>query len=114
MITIYTLKTCDTCKKALKWLDAQGIAYNNIDVRADGMSQETIKNIVTELGWEKSLNRRSTTWRGLSDAEKAGLDNARAIALIEAHPTLMKRPVVAIGNQFFAGFDEATKLALRA
>ncbi|MEL7430810.1 MAG: glutaredoxin domain-containing protein, partial [Pseudomonadota bacterium] len=62
MITVYTLKTCDTCKKALQWLDEHAIAYENRDVRADGLDRGTIKKIVTAIGGDKAMNRRSTTW----------------------------------------------------
>jgi len=105
MLTIYTLKNCDTCKKALKWLEQNGIAYKNHDVRADGLSQETIQLIVSTLGWETALNRRSTTWRSLSEAEKSDIDNTKAMTLIAENPTLLKRPVFIMDNEMFAGFD---------
>jgi len=115
MLTVYTLKNCDTCKKALQWMEAEGIAFNNHDVRADGLTEEIISEIVTALGWEKALNRRSTTWRNLDEAQKTDVDNAKAIALIGEHPTLMKRPVFVGGNETVAGFgDEARALVLQA
>lgn len=112
MITIYTLKNCDTCKKALKWLDENNVAHRNHDIRADGLPLETIKDIVSSLGWETAVNRRSTTWRGLSESEKADIDDAKAIALIEANPTLMKRPVFDTGDSMFAGFDAKSQKVL--
>ena len=115
MLTVYTLKNCDTCKKAIKWLEAEGIEFNNHDVRADGLTKETITQIVETLGWEKALNRRSTTWRNLDDAQKADVDDAKAIALIGEHETLLKRPVFVSGIEMVAGFDErARALALKA
>ncbi len=85
----FGLKTCDTCRKALKSLRAAGIEPTVIDVRADGLTEADITAIVNAFG-DASVNRASTTWRGLSDAEKA----ADPADLLRAHPTLMKRPVI--------------------
>ena len=104
MLKIYTLKNCDTCKKALQWLEAEGIPFNNHDVRADGLTKDIISEIVAKLGWEKALNRRSTTWRNLDESQKTDVDNAKAITLIEEHPTLLKRPVFVGKNEMVAGF----------
>ena len=68
MISIYGLKNCDTCRKALKWLEAEGIAHELKDIRADGFSDAQLDNWVATTGWETLLNRRGTTWRKLSDA----------------------------------------------
>lgn len=112
MIKIYTLKNCDTCKKSLKWLDSENISYENHDIRADGLSRAAIEEIVSSLGWETALNRRSTTWRSLSDSDKADITNEKAIDLIEANPTLMKRPVTITDKQTLAGFDDAMRAAV--
>lgn len=113
MLTVYTLKNCDTCKKAVKWLEAEGIAFNNHDVRVDGLTEEIITQIVETLGWEKALNRRSTTWRNLDEAQKADVGDAKAIALIGEHETLLKRPVFVREDEMVAGFgDEARALVL--
>lgn len=85
----FGLKTCDTCRKALKSLAAAGHDPEVIDVRADGVAAEDISQIIAHFG-DAAINRASTTWRGLADAEKA-TDPA---ALLAAHPTLMKRPVI--------------------
>lgn len=111
---IYTLKNCDTCKKALKWLDAEGIAYENHDIRVDGTETEWVTPVVEALGWEIALNRRSTTWRNLGDADKEEIDAAKAVALIVTHPTLMKRPVFVGRDQTFCGFDAKAQAALKA
>jgi len=113
MMKIYTLKNCDTCKKAIKWLEAEGIAFENHDVRADGLDAVTVESIVETLGWETALNRRSTTWRGLSDSDKEGIDNAKASSLITANPTLMKRPVFVRGSSMQAGFNNNVQEWLR-
>jgi len=112
MMKTYTLKNCDTCKKALKWLDEKGIAFKNHDVRADGVDASWLGPVVDGLGWEVALNRRSTTWRGLSNSEKDGIDNAKAVALILKYPTLMKRPVFVTESAILCGFDAGTKDAL--
>ena len=105
-ITIYHLKACDTCRKALKALTAKGYDITAIDVRADGMSLSDLENISKAVGWEALLNTRSTTWRGLDDADKADMNEAKALALISAHPTLMKRPAI-VGQQTTVGWAKA-------
>ena len=112
MITIFTLKSCDTCKKALKWLDSEGIAYQNHDVRADGLSRQKITDIVQAVGWEVALNRRSTTWRQLEEGRKADVDAQKAVDLIEEHPTLLKRPVFVVGDTMVVGFDAKAQVRL--
>lgn len=109
MLTVYTLKNCDTCKKAIKWLQAEGIDFKNHDVRANGLSEEIISEIVETLGWEKALNRRSTTWRNLDEEQKEDVDNAKAVALIAEHETLLKRPVFVSGLEMVTGFDERAR-----
>ena len=112
MIKLYGLKNCDTCRKAQKWLAAKGVEHTFYDVRADGLSHQQIEGWVKELGWETVLNRRSTTWRGLSDADRDGLDDGRAVELMKAHPTLIKRPVIETGTTTMVGFAQATEKAL--
>lgn len=112
MLTVYGIKNCDTVKKALKWLDAQGIAYCFHDLRADGLTATVVERWVAALGWESVLNRRSTTWRELTEADKQGLDDATAVALMVKHPTLVKRPVIE-GNGFVTnGFTDAVRARL--
>ncbi|MEL6361591.1 MAG: Spx/MgsR family RNA polymerase-binding regulatory protein [Pseudomonadota bacterium] len=91
---IFGLKTCDTCRKARKALDEAGVDYAYTDVRTDGVSTKDLTNWVSALGWEKVLNKSSTTWRGLDEADKEGLDDKKAVALMADHPTLIKRPVI--------------------
>ncbi len=95
-------------------MEAEGVPFKNHDVRADGLSEDIISQIVTTLGWEKALNRRSTTWRNLDEEQKADLDNATAASLIAEHPTLLKRPVFVDENEIIAGYgDEAKQLCLK-
>lgn len=112
MVTLYGIKTCDTCRTALKWLDSQGIAHRFHDMRSDGLSRQTVAGWVAALGWENVLNRRSTTWRELPEKERAGIDAGTAAALMLKHPTLIKRPVFESGKELFIGFDEKTRTAL--
>ena len=85
----YGLKSCDTCRRALKAIAAANQPVEIIDVRADGLSKDVISTIIAQFG-DAAINRASTTWRGLSDAEKP----SDLTALLAAHPTLMKRPVI--------------------
>ena len=106
---IYSLKNCDTCRKALKEISAAGLDPEVVDVRADGLNTEDIARIVETVGFEKALNRRSTTWRGLDDPAKAGLDNVKAVQLIMTYPTLLKRPAILDDDTVTVGWDAQAK-----
>jgi Spx/MgsR family transcriptional regulator len=112
MVTLYGIKTCDTCRKALKWLDGQGIDHRFHDMRTDGLSRPKVAGWVAALGWENVLNRRSTSWRELPEKARAGLDEKTAAALMLENPTLIKRPVIEADKELFIGFDEKTRTAL--
>lgn len=112
MITVTGIKSCDTCRKALAWLKNQGMDHQYHDLRADGLDQNRLTKWVEALGWEVVLNRRSTTWRGLDDADKADLSDGKAIRLMSEHPTLIKRPVFEVGNDVHIGFSETVQKAL--
>jgi arsenate reductase (glutaredoxin) len=103
-VTIYGLATCDTTRAARKWLDAKKIAYGFHDVREDGLAKPLVERWVKQLGWEKVLNKASTTWRELPEKEKAGVDGKKAVALLLAHPTLVKRPVLDRDGVLMLGF----------
>lgn len=105
-LTIYHLKSCDTCRKALKALRAAGHNIKAVDVRADGMKPAELAAAEQALGWEALLNTRSATWRGLSEAQRADMSGSKALTLMQAHPTLMKRPVI-MGEQTTAGWTKA-------
>ena len=106
-VTVYGLATCDTTRAARKWLDAAGVAHVFHDVREDGLTKSLVESWVTQLGWEKVLNKASTTWRELPQADKDGADAKRAVALLLAHPTLVKRPVLDRGGKLSLGFKPA-------
>lgn len=112
MLTVYGIKNCDTVKKALKWLDGQGIAYAFHDLRTDGLTPEMATRWVDALGWESALNRRSTTWRGLPDLDKETLDAAKAVELLVQHPTLVKRPVFEVMGNVINGFTDEVRAKL--
>jgi Spx/MgsR family transcriptional regulator len=94
MITLHGIPNCDTVKKARTWFDAHGVEYRFHDFKKLGAPAILIERWAARAGWEALLNRRGTTFRGLSDAEKADIDRAKAVRLMEANPSLIKRPVV--------------------
>lgn len=106
-VRIYGIKNCDTMKKAFDWLKSHDIAYDFHDYRVEGIDSAMVADWCARLGWEKVLNKASTTFRALSDADKAGLDEARAIALMCREPTMIKRPVLVIGDSVTNGFKPA-------
>lgn len=106
-VTLYGIKSCDTCRKARRWLDAGGFDYRYHDLREDGVDAGVLRRWCRQLGWEALLNRRSTTWRSLDQSERAGLDADSAVALMRRHPTLIKRPVLEAGDAVLAGFSES-------
>lgn len=106
MIKLFGLKNCDTCRKAKKWLEAEGLDYSFIDVRKDGVSIEDLSHWADVLGWEKLLNRRGTTWRTLDEDAKSGVDQAKAVKLMLDAPALMKRPVFVAGDELVLGFKK--------
>jgi len=101
---LFGLKTCDTCRKALKELAQSGENPQVIDVRGDGIRHEDLTQMVAEFG-EKLVNRASTTWRGLSEDERA----QDIETLISAHPTLMKRPVIERDGTWTIGWKDDAK-----
>jgi len=109
MLDVYTLKSCDTCRKALKWLESNNIKANVHDIRSDGSSADVIATAIDSLGWEKVLNRRSTTWRGIDENLKQDMTAKKATALIVENPTLMKRPLFVSDGVHVVGFDKAAQ-----
>jgi Spx/MgsR family transcriptional regulator len=110
-VTIYGIKNCDTMKKARSWLDARGVAYAFHDYKVQGIDTKMLQRWARELGWEALLNRRGMTFRKLSEADKAGLNEEKAITLMCCQPSLIKRPVIATGSKLIAGFDPAVYAA---
>ena len=102
--TLYGIPNCDTMKKARTWLDAHGIAYSFHDYKKAGIDRATLTGWVDALGWEALLNRSGTTFRKLPDADKADLDAARAIDLMLAQPSMIRRPVLVGDGWIETGF----------
>ncbi|MCX7110176.1 MAG: ArsC family reductase [Proteobacteria bacterium] len=105
MTTLYGIKNCDTVKKARAWLEAQGIAHQFHDFRKDGLDLALLEKWEVILGWEALLNRRGTSWRKLDESQREGVDRDKALALMLANPSLIKRPVLEIGEKTLIGFN---------
>ena len=119
MIIVFGLKNCDTCRSTRQYLDERDFVHEFRDVRDDGFSEAELDAWISAAGWEKLLNKSSTTWRGLDDAEKTDLDEAKARALLLANPTLIKRPVINTGRPpeapvITVGFDKDVRDTLRS
>lgn len=104
MTELYGIRNCDTCKKARTWLETRGIAFRFHDFREDGLDRSVLEEMEHALGWELLLNRRSTTWRQLSDADRQDLTREKSLQLMLRFPTLIKRPVLIANNKILAGF----------
>lgn len=104
---IYGIRNCDTMKKAFAWLNSNGVAYDFHDYRAEGIDIATLREWCGKVGWEKMLNKASTTFKELPDADKADLDGEKAIALMARAPTMIKRPVLVTGESVTNGFKPA-------
>ncbi len=103
--TLYGIKNCDTMKKARAALDAAGIAHQFYDYKAVGIDEATLRIWAAAVGWEKLLNRAGTTFRKLADADKQDIDADKAIALMLANPSMIKRPVLDHDGALTIGFD---------
>ena len=103
-LTLYGIPNCDTVKKARTWLDAHGVAYTFHDYKKLGVDAATLGRWADVGGWEPLLNRAGTTFKKLSDADKADIDRAKAIVLMVANPSMIKRPVVEGDGKFLVGF----------
>ena len=103
-ITLYGIPNCDTVKKARVWLDAHGVAFAFHDYKKAGIDAGTLRAWSDEVGWEVLLNRAGTTFKKLPDADKANLDEAKAIALMCAQPSMIKRPAVTGAGALLVGF----------
>jgi arsenate reductase len=107
-VTIYGIKACDTMKKARAWLDAHGIAHAFHDYKAAGIERARLQGWADAVGWEILLNRSGTTFRKLPETEKQGLDQGKAIALMLAQPSMIKRPVLEAAGGLLVGFKPET------
>jgi len=104
MTTIYGIKACDTMQKARAWLADHGVAYDFHDYKAHGIDRARLEGWAKAVGWEVLLNRSGTTFRKLPDADKVGLTEAKAIDLMLAQPSMIKRPVLEAEGGLTVGF----------
>lgn len=102
--TLYGIKACDTMKKARTWLEEHQVEYAFHDYKTQGIDREHLARWCDEHGWQTLLNRAGTTFRKLDDAQKADLDQAKAIELMLAQPSMVKRPVLELGDRTLIGF----------
>ena len=105
--TLHGIRNCDTIKKARAWLDAGGVEYRFHDYKVAGVDPVALDRWIDRLGWEAVLNRSGTTFRKLAEHDKADLDRDRAVALMIAHPSMIKRPVLEREGVLLVGFDPA-------
>jgi len=103
-VTIYGIKNCDTMKKARAWLDEEGVAYAFHDYKTAGIERGRLEGWVAKAGWETLLNRAGTTFRKLPDKDKESLSEKKALALMLAQPSMIKRPVLEAGGKLLVGF----------
>lgn len=106
-VTLYGLKTCDTCRKARRYLDNADIAYGFVDLRDNPIDNKRLAAWLNAAGWQALCNRRSRTWRELPAARRKSLDADSAPALLLQHPTLIKRPVLELPGDILVGFSAA-------
>jgi arsenate reductase (glutaredoxin) len=110
-ITLHGIPNCDTVKKARTWLDTAGVVYDFHDYKKAGVDAGLLRAWADQVGWVLLLNRAGTTFRKLPDADKADLDEAKAIALMAAQPSMIKRPVVTGAGALLVGFKPETYAA---
>jgi arsenate reductase len=106
MLTVYGLKSCDTCRKARKFLAEKDIDFRFHDVRDDGLDMQLLERWVSRIDWDKLLNRQSLTWRKIPEVDRTDMDMDRALGLIIENPTLLKRPVLESETLLAVGFSE--------
>lgn len=105
--TLYGIANCDTVRKARRWLDAQGIAYDFHDLRVDGVDRVALERWIDALGWETLVNRRSTSWKALDAATREAMNARSAAEQVLAAPTLIKRPLLDLDGELEVGFSAA-------
>jgi arsenate reductase len=109
--TLHGIKNCDTMKKAWTWLDAHGIAYDFHDYKKVGIDEARLRRWAGAVGWEVLLNRAGTTFRALPDTDRTDIDEDKAIRLMLANPSMIKRPVLESGSTLLVGFKPDTYVA---
>jgi len=103
-VKLHGIRNCDTMKKAWTWLDQKGVAYDFHDYKKQGIDRASLERWAGQVGWEVLLNRAGTTFRALPDADKADMTEAKAIGLMLAQPSMIKRPVLETDDGILVGF----------
>ena len=106
-VRIYGIRNCDTMKKAFALLDKRKVAYEFHDYKKAGVPPGKLVAWAKRVGWEKLANSRGPTWRKIPDSRKAGLDERKGLALLEEHPSAIRRPIIEAGNRLLVGLDPA-------
>ena len=114
MATIYGIRNCDTMKRAIAWLKDHQVEYDFHDYKKSGVGSDALKRWSTQVGWEQLLNRRGTTWRNLTEEQRANMNETKARTLMQQQPSLIKRPVLTHKGKILVGFDETAWKALFA
>jgi len=107
MITLYGIKNCDTVKKARRWLDDHGVEHRFHDFRVDGLAAEQVRGWLAEVGDATLINRRGPSWRKIPESEREDAGSEQLVALMVAHPTIIKRPVLDLGDRRVVGYSDA-------
>ncbi|MFC0633576.1 ArsC family reductase [Brevundimonas balnearis] len=110
-VVIYGIPNCDTMKKARAWLEENGVAYTFHDYKKQGIDRARLESWVEELGWETVLNRAGLSFKKLPEEARASVDREKAVALMLAHPSMIKRPMLDLGDRRLAGFKHETYAA---
>ena len=106
MLTLYGIKSCDTCRKARKYFKANDIEFQVHDVRDDGLDIRMLERWANRIDWKKLLNKQSLTWRKIPEVDRGDVTQEKAFALIVENPTLLKRPVLESDKFLAVGFSE--------
>ena len=105
MLTLYGIGSCDSCRKARKWLDEMSIDYKYFDIRIDGLDIQMLERWCSRIDWQKLLNKRSLTWRKIPETDRGDLSKDKVLAMMMQHATLVKRPVLECDDFIALGFS---------
>lgn len=107
MVTLFGIRNCDRCRQAVRWFTARRVEHRFHDLREDGVDSRLLRSWLAAVPTATLINKRSTSWRALQPEQRAAATEAQQLELLQATPTLIKRPVVVIGKQVLVGYDEA-------
>ncbi|MBC8212015.1 MAG: ArsC family reductase [Gammaproteobacteria bacterium] len=107
-LMMYGIRNCDTIKKARAWLDQHAIHYQFHDYKKHGIDHDQLQRWVSELGWEQLINKRGTSWRKLDQQQQSVMDDSLAVKVMMQNPSIIRRPLLVVGEQKILGFNEKT------